>query len=112
MTRDANSLIHRGLDLLQDVLEVVADVREGGGESAGEHRVAPHGRVVTSSEEHKTNDEDLSAHSTGELHARLLAALAEAADIGEELARRAEHGGARGVSSSSAEYANRHHGER
>jgi hypothetical protein len=31
--------------------------------------------------------------STEELHARLVAALAEVADIGEELARRAEQGG-------------------
>ena len=112
MTRDVNSIIHRGLDLLQDVLEMVADVREGGGGSTGEHRVAPHGRVVPSIEEHKTSDEELTALSTEELHARLVAALAEAADIGEELARRAEQHGARGVSSSSAEYANRPHGER
>ncbi len=111
MTRDANSLVHRGLDLLQDVLEVVADTREGRGGSTGEHRAASRRRVVPSIEEHKTSDEDLSALSTGELHARLVAALAEAADIGEELARRAEPG-ARGVSPSSAEYANRHHGER
>jgi hypothetical protein len=110
MTRDANSLVRRGLDLLQDILEVVADVREGAG-STGEHRGASHDRVVPSIEEHKTSDEDLSALSTEELHARLVSALAEAADIGEELARRAEHG-ARGVSPSSAEYANRHHGER
>jgi hypothetical protein len=92
MTRDANSLIRRGLDLLQDVLEVVADVREGDG-STGEYRGAPTGRVVPPIEEHKTSDEELSAPSTEELHARLVAALAELADIGEELARRAKHGG-------------------
>jgi hypothetical protein len=92
MARDANSLIRRGLDLLQDVLEVVADVREGV-DSTGEHRGAPRGRAVASIEEHNTSDEDLSALSTEELHARLVAALAEVADIGEELARRAEQGG-------------------
>jgi hypothetical protein len=107
MTRDANSLIRRGLDLLQDVLEVVADVREGGGPSTGEHRGAPRGRVAASIEENKTNEELLSAFSTEELHARLVAALAEVADLAEELAERAEHG-ARVVPPSSAEYANRH----
>jgi hypothetical protein len=105
MTRDANSLIRRGLDLLQDVLEVVTDVREGAG-TTGEYRGAPPGRVVRSIKGHKTGDEDLSALSTEELHIRLVAALAEVGDIGEELAQRAEHG-ARVVSSSSAEYANR-----
>jgi hypothetical protein len=106
MTRDANSLIRRGLDILQDVLEVVADVREGTG-STGEHRGAPRGRVVPSIEEHKTSDEELSAFSTEELYARLVAAVADVADIGEELARRAYHG-ARVVPPSSAENANRH----
>ncbi len=106
MTRDANSLIRRGLDLLQDLLEVVADVREGAG-STGEHRGAPRGRVAASIEENKTNEELLSAFSTEELHARLVAALAEVADLAEELAERAERG-ARVVPPSSAEYANRH----
>jgi hypothetical protein len=106
MTRDANSLIRRGLDLLQDVLEVVADVREGAG-STGEHRGASRGRVVASIEEHKTSEEVLSAFSTEELHTRLVTALTEVADIGEELARRADHG-ARVMPPSSAEDANRH----
>ena len=87
MARDANSLIHKGLDLLGDVLEVVADVRERV-ESTDEHRGAPRG--IASIEEHKATEEDFSTLSTEELHARLVVALAEIADIGEELARRAE----------------------
>ena len=90
MARDANSLIRKGLDLLEDVLEVVADVRDRV-EGTDEHRGA-HSRVA-SIEEHKATEENLSTLSTEELHARLVAALAEIADIGEELARRAEQSG-------------------
>jgi uncharacterized small protein (DUF1192 family) len=90
MARDTNSLIRKGLDLLEDVLEVVADVRERV-EGTDEHHGAP-GRIA-SIEEHKPTEENLSTLSTEELHARLVVDLAEIADIGEELARRADQSG-------------------
>jgi hypothetical protein len=90
MARDKNSLIRKGLYLLEDVLEVVADVRERV-EGSDEHRGAP-SRIV-SIEEHKATEKNLSALSIEELHVRLVVDLAEIADIGEELARRAERSG-------------------
>lgn len=87
MARDANSLIRKGLDLLGDVLEIVADVRERV-ERAEEPRGA-HSSRIASVEEHKAIEEELSTLSTEELHARLAVALAEITDIGDEFARRA-----------------------
>jgi uncharacterized small protein (DUF1192 family) len=91
MPRDANLLIRRGLDLLEDVLEIVADVRKRV-EGTDEYDRGS-SRKIASIEEHKATDEDLSVLSTKELHDRLVVALAEIADIGEELARRAEQRG-------------------
>ena len=91
MPRDANLLIRRGLDLLEDVLEIVADVRKRV-EGTDEYDRGS-SRKIASIEEHKATDEDLSVLSTKELHNRLVVALAEIADIGEELARRAEQRG-------------------
>ena len=91
MARDTNSLIQKGLNLLGDVLEVVADVRERVESTDEQHRGAP--RRTVSIEEIKTTGEDISVLSSEELHDRLLIALTEIADIGEELTRRAEQSG-------------------
>jgi hypothetical protein len=87
MARDANSLIRKGLDLLGDVLEIVADVRERV-ERAEEPRGTYSSRIA-SVEEHKATEEKLSTLSTEELHARLAVALTEITDISDEFARRA-----------------------
>jgi hypothetical protein len=91
MARDANPLIRKGLDLLEDILKVVADVRERA-EETDEHSRVP-SRRIASIEEHKVTNEDLSDLSTKELHDRLVGALVEMADVGEELARRADQRG-------------------
>ena len=91
MARDTDSLIQKGLNLLRDVLEVVADVRERV-ESADEQRRGTPRRIV-SNEEVGATGEDISVLSSEELYARLLIALTEIADVGEELARRAEQSG-------------------
>jgi hypothetical protein len=90
MARDMNSLIQKGLDLLEDVLEVVAEVRERVESADEQHRGTPK-RIV--SNEVEATGEDISVLSSEELHARLLIALTEMADVGEELARRAEQSG-------------------
>jgi hypothetical protein len=62
MARDANPLIRKGLDLLEDILKVVADVRERA-EETDEHSRVPSSRIA-SIEEHKVTNEDLSATKT------------------------------------------------
>jgi hypothetical protein len=91
MARDANPLIRKGLDLLEDILKVVADVRERA-EETDEHSRVP-SRRIASIEENEVTNEDLSDLSTKELHDRLVGALVEMADVGEELARRADQRG-------------------
>ena len=91
MARDMNSLIQKGLDLLEDVLEVVAEVRERGESTDEQHRGTP--KRIVSNEEGEATGEDISVLSSEELHARPLIALTEMADVGEELARRAEQSG-------------------
>ena len=91
MARDTNSLLQKGFNLLEDVLEVVADVRERVESTDEQHRDALERTV--SIEAVKATGEDMSVLSSEELHARLLIALTEIADIGEELARRAEQSG-------------------
>jgi hypothetical protein len=91
MPRDANPLISKGSGLLEDVLKVVADVRERAEEADQQDR-APSRRIAFI-EEHKATDEDLAHLSPEELHDRLASALVEIADIGEELARRADQRG-------------------
>ena len=63
-------------------------------ESADEqHRGTPRRRRIVSNEEVEATGEDISVLSSEELYARLLIALTEIADVGEELARRAEQSG-------------------
>ena len=91
MARDTDSLIQKGLNLLRDVLEVVADVRERVESADEQHRGTP--RRIVSNGEVEATGEDISVLSSEELYARLLIALTEIADVGEELARRAEQSG-------------------
>ena len=91
MARDTDSLIQKGLNLLGDVLEVVADVRERIESADEQHRGTP--RRIVSNGEVEATGEDISVLSSKELYARLLIALTEIADVGEELARRAEQCG-------------------
>ena len=86
MARGSNSLIGK---VLEDVLEVVADVRERA-EGIEQHRDAP---KMASIERRRSTDEDLSTLPTKELHDRLVVALVEIADIGEELAHDARSNG-------------------
>jgi hypothetical protein len=86
MARDSNSLIGK---VLEDVLEVVAGVHERA-EGTEQHRDAPR---IASIERRRSTYEDLSTLPTKELHDRLVVALVEIADIGEELARRSEQRG-------------------
>ncbi len=91
MPRGTDSLIQKGLNLLGDVLEVVADVHERVESADEQHRGTP--KRIVSNEEVEATGEDISVLSSEELHARLLIALTEMADVGEELARRAEQSG-------------------
>ncbi len=87
MARNSKSFIGK---VLEDMLEVVVDVR---GRAEGIEQPRDASPRIPSSERHRSTDEDLSTLPTKELHDRLVVALVEIADIGEELARRSEQRG-------------------